>query len=102
MKKLIVSLFLIGSLAAGLNGWASEIRQTISLDKGWHFKLGWFDVPGRTAIHDWRHQFDGDGEASAGKMAAAGLRNASCGPFTLEKYRIKVKPYEFDFTIRIR
>ena len=77
MKKLIASLFLISSLAAGLNGWASEIRQTISLDKGWLFKLGWFDVPGRTAIHDWRHQFDGDGEASAGKMAAAGHDTSS-------------------------
>ena len=32
----------------------------------------------------------------------SGLGNASCGPFTLEKYRIKVKPYEFDFTIRVR
>lgn len=32
----------------------------------------------------------------------SGLGNASCGPFTLEKYRIKVKPYEFDFTIRIQ
>lgn len=32
----------------------------------------------------------------------SGLGNASCGPFTMEKYRIKVKPYEFDFTIRVR
>jgi beta-galactosidase len=32
----------------------------------------------------------------------SGLGNASCGPFTLEKYRVNVKPYEFDFTLQIR
>jgi beta-galactosidase len=32
----------------------------------------------------------------------SGLGNASCGPFTLEKYRVNVKPYEFEFTLQIR
>ena len=30
----------------------------------------------------------------------SGLGNASCGPDTLEEYRVKVRSYEFDFTIR--
>jgi beta-galactosidase len=32
----------------------------------------------------------------------SGLGNASCGPYTLEKYRVKVKSYVFDFTISVR
>ena len=32
----------------------------------------------------------------------SGLGNASCGPYTLDKYRVKVKPYEFNFTISVR
>lgn len=31
----------------------------------------------------------------------SGLGNSSCGPYTLEKYRVKVKPYEFNFTISV-
>ena len=32
----------------------------------------------------------------------SGLGNASCGPYTLEKYRVKVTSYEFNFTISVR
>ena len=61
------------SLQAGGPTATDEVRKTISLDQGWRFKVGAFDLPGRTPISGWRYRMDARGEASADVMVAPGL-----------------------------
>ena len=49
------------------------LRKTISLDQGWRFKKGAFNLPGRTPVSGWRFRMDARGEASGDVMAAPGL-----------------------------
>lgn len=58
-------------LAYGTN--APALRTTLSLDRGWKFKKGWFDLPGRVRVDGWRYQFDERGESAAKEMTVGGL-----------------------------
>ena len=73
MPILLGAALLSSSLQAGKVTANNTLRKTISLDQGWRFKKGAFDLPGRTPVTGWRYSMDARGEASAKVMAAPGL-----------------------------
>jgi len=69
----IKAALLSPSLPAGEVAATNALRKIISLDQGWRFKIGGFNLPGRTPVSGWRYCMDARGEASADSMAVPGL-----------------------------